>query len=80
MLGHCLSSLPLYVEGMDNKTFITLHTLSRRLGLPAAWIKAEAKAGRIPSLRAGRRLMFNPGAVESILIERAKAGEVVKYD
>jgi hypothetical protein len=64
---------------MDNKTFIPLHALSRRLGLPAAWIKAEAEAGRIPSLRAGRRLMFNPDAVERILIERAKAaGESAK--
>ena len=58
---------------MDTKTFIPLHALSRRLGLPAAWIKAEAEAGRIPSLRAGRRLMFNPDAVERILIDRAKA-------
>lgn len=59
-------------DGMDAKTFIPLNALSRRLGLPAAWIKAEAEAGRIPSLRAGRRLMFNPDAVERILIERAK--------
>ena len=58
---------------MDSKTFIPLHALSRRLGLPAAWIKAEAEAGRIPSLRAGRRLMFNPDAVERILIELGKA-------
>lgn len=54
------------------KTFIPLHALSRRLGLPESWIKAEAKAGRIPSLRAGRRLMFNPDTVERILIERAR--------
>lgn len=58
---------------MDAKTFIPLHALSRRLGLPAAWIKTEAEAGRIPSLRAGRRLMFNPDVVERILIDRAKA-------
>jgi len=62
---------------MDAKTFIPLHALSQRLGLPAAWIRAEARAGRIPHLRAGRRLMFNPDAVESILIDRARqqAGE-----
>lgn len=73
--------MPVDTGGMDTKTFIPLHALSRRLGLPAAWIKAEAKAGRIPSLRAGRQLMFNPDAVERILIERAKAnadGEPVK--
>ena len=58
---------------MDDPIFITLHALSRRLGLPAAWIKAEADAGRIPSLRAGRRLMFNPDAVNSTLNDRAQA-------
>ena len=70
---------------MDDKTFITLQALSRRLGLPAAWLKAEAEAGRIPSLRTSRRLMFNPEVVERVLIERAKAdghrpGEGVDYE
>ena len=69
--------MPVYVEGMDDKIFIPLHALSRRLGLSAAWLKAEAEAGRIPSLRANRRLMFSPDEVERILIERAKAGEGV---
>ena len=54
------------------RTFIPLHALSRQLGLPAAWIKVEAEAGRIPHLRAGRRLMFNSDAVERILIDRAR--------
>ncbi len=52
--------------------FISLQRLAQRLGLPAAWLKSEAEAGRIPSLRAGRRLVFNSEAVEQTLIERAK--------
>jgi hypothetical protein len=57
---------------MENTTSIlNVLGLARRLGLPAAWLKAEAKAGRIPSLRAGRRLLFNPEAVERVLLERA---------
>ena len=56
---------------MERETFIPLQRLAQRLGLPAAWLKAEAEAGGIPSLRAGRRLLFNPEAVEHALIERA---------
>lgn len=67
-------SSPRNTAGMDKQTFITLHALSRRLGLPAAWIKAEAEAGRIPSLRTGRRLMFSVEAVREHLIRRASEG------
>lgn len=43
-----------------------------RLGLPAAWLIAEAKEGKIPALVAGRRISVNPAAVERILLERAQ--------
>ena len=56
---------------MNDRTFIPLHILSQRLGLPAAWLKAEAEAGRIPSLRTARRLMFNAEEVEQALKDRA---------
>ena len=56
----------------DAKTnLLHLVELARRLRLPAAWLKAEAKAGRIPALRAGRRLLFNAEAVELVLLDRA---------
>ena len=38
--------------------------LARRLKIPAAWLKAETAAGRIPHLKAGRRLLFNLDAVK----------------
>jgi hypothetical protein len=50
---------------------LSLRGLTERFKLPAAWLKAEALAGRIPSLRVGRRLLFNPEAVEHVLLERA---------
>lgn len=55
-----------------------LHTLRmlaerfRRYGLSANWLKAEATAGRIPCFKAGRRLLFDPDAVEQTLIARAQ--------
>lgn len=55
-----------------------LHTLSmlaqrfRRYGLSLVWLKTEAEAGRIPCFKAGRRLLFDPEAVERTLLERAR--------
>ena len=45
--------------------------LARALRLPGAWLKAEAVAGRIPVLRAGRRFLFNVAAVRETLLRRA---------
>jgi hypothetical protein len=58
---------------VTTEPFVPLHILSRRTGLPEAWLKAEAIAGRIPSLRAGRRLMFNAVVVMGVLTERSKS-------
>jgi len=45
--------------------------MARLLKVSAGWLKAEADAGRVPSLRAGRSYLFAPGAVEKALAERA---------
>ena len=67
--------MPWQNRGMENaNTIVNVSGLARRLHLPAAWLMAEAKAGRIPSLRAGRRTLFNPEAVERVLLERAAKG------
>ena len=54
--------------------FVSLHAVATALGVPAAWLKAEAAAPRIPHLRAGRRWLFNLQLVEQVLLERAEAG------
>jgi hypothetical protein len=59
---------------MENKLF-TLRDLAnrfKRFGLSIAWLKAEAEAGRIPSFKAGRNLLFDPEAVEQCLLQRAR--------
>jgi excisionase family DNA binding protein len=55
---------------------LTLCELADHLRLPRTWLRAEADAGRIPCLRAGRRLRFDPAAVELALLRRAAEGEV----
>lgn len=53
---------------------ISLLELSERTGLPAAWLKREADARRIPCLRVGRRWMFCMAAVLKALEARQKRG------
>ena len=50
---------------------LTLPRLSRRLGLPASWLRKEADAGRIPCLRAGSRYLFHLESVQKVLAEAA---------
>lgn len=54
------------------ETFLPLQTTAGRLGVPAAWLREEALAGRVPYLRAGRRMLFAPAEVERVLIARAE--------
>jgi excisionase family DNA binding protein len=58
---------------MDDAKLLSLNELSERTGLPTAWLRREAEAGRLPFLWVGRRRMFNLAAVERILAERASA-------
>jgi hypothetical protein len=51
---------------------VPLNILARRLRVSVGWLKAEAEAGRIPSLRADKQFLCNPEAVEKALLERAR--------
>ena len=61
------------MSNTPQQQLLTLPALARRLSLPTTWLKAEAAAGRIPSLQAGRRVLFNAEAVENCLVQRAAA-------
>ncbi|MBK9189381.1 MAG: hypothetical protein HUU18_10945 [Phycisphaerales bacterium] len=58
---------------MDTK-LLTLHKLAEHTGLPAAWLRREADAGRLPCIRAGRLRMFDMAAVLKALAERQERG------
>ena len=51
--------------------------------MPLKWLKAEAKAGRIPHLRVGHRYVFNADAVvftfKRLLENKYKYGEFVLF-
>ena len=63
---------------LQSEPFLPLRQTAVRLGVPAAWLRAEANAGRVPCLRAGRRLLLNPEAVEAALLARAKEKAVAR--
>jgi hypothetical protein len=56
---------------------LPLNVLARRLRVPLRWLRSEAEAGRIPSLRADRQFLCDFEAVEATLLMRARgvAGE-----
>jgi hypothetical protein len=56
----------------ESELFLPIRHAASRLGVPGAWLLSEAKAGRVPSLRAGRRWLVNPAAVERVLLDRAQ--------
>jgi excisionase family DNA binding protein len=56
---------------VEKQILIPLAEMAVRCGVPDAWLRREAEAKRIPSLRVGRRLLFNVEAVERALLARA---------
>ncbi len=61
-----------------DRALVGIHALARQLGVPAPWLKREALAERIPSLKVGRRFFFNAAAVEEALLMRAASSERAK--
>lgn len=56
----------------DKPQLLPVGPMARRLRVPVKWLRDEADAGRLPHLKAGRAVLFDPDAVESVLCERAK--------
>ena len=55
--------------------FIPLRAAAEKLGVPMTFLRVEALAGRVPVLRAGRRLLFNVVSAREALVATA-AGEL----
>lgn len=57
---------------------LSLGPAARSFGIPIAWLKAEALAGRIPCLQIRRQLFFDTEAVATALRERAATERVAQ--
>lgn len=60
----------------QNKQAVTLSRMARILRVPVGWLRTEAEAGRVPHLRAGAVILFDPMAVQRVLVARAGRREV----
>jgi len=59
---------------MSNQ-LVPLFEMARRLHVTTKWLRAEVDARRLPAIRAGNQLIFNPAIVERELLKRVAAAE-----
>lgn len=50
---------------MTTPALIDARAAGERLGVPKSWVLAEARADRIPHIRLGRYVRFDPAALEA---------------
>ena len=50
---------------------LSLSRLARQLGVTQKWLREQADAGAVPSLKADSRYLFSPNAVRSALAVKA---------
>lgn len=56
---------------MRQSDIVPIEILARQLKVSRAFLHRETKAGRIPYLRAGKQIRYNPSAVRTALAEQA---------
>ena len=61
------------IEGGE---LLTLRRMAARLGVPSRWLREQAEIGAVPSLKAGKRFLFAPSAVRSVVAAMAERGPV----
>ena len=62
------------------RPFHDLETIAHRLGVPAAWLKAQAAAGVVPHIKAGRKRLAHVEDVERALDGIKKEDTEFQYE
>lgn len=65
---------------MNESQFLPLQQTASRVGVPVKWLRSEAKAGRIPFVQAGRRMLFKASQVTDELERRARGTATLSED
>jgi excisionase family DNA binding protein len=55
----------------NDPAFMSVELAANRLGVPVAWLRREAEAGRVTVLHVGRKMLLNPAAIQQQLLSRA---------
>jgi len=56
-------------------TFNEAWFVANELGASTVWLNREARAGRLPHIKQGKRILFNSEQVREILLERSKENQ-----
>jgi len=56
---------------MRDTLLLSLAPMAEKIGVPVNWLRAEAEAGRVPSIMVHNRRMFIASTVESALAKLA---------
>ena len=66
-----------YIAFMDDTKYISIERLSGKLGLSREYLNTLVAQKKIPFLKVGSRLKFNPSAVQAALdnIAQLKGGD-----
>lgn len=59
------------IHSKSQLEIVPIEVLAKRLRLSKAFLKRETQSGRIPSLKAGNQIRYNPNAVISALAAQA---------
>ena len=62
------------MRNSHDAAFVPIRRAASALGVPLAWLKREAEAGRVPAVCAGRRWFIHLDRAHAQLAERAATG------
>ncbi len=65
---------------MEEQTLLPLGIVALPLGVPRSWLRDEAEAGRVPCLKAGKRILFDVQLTEQLLLDRARKIKGIERD
>lgn len=60
---------------LPKPAFVSLRVAAVRLGVPASWLRAEVKSGRLPALVIGRRVLVDVEVLRGVLTKRLETRE-----
>ncbi len=59
------------IKATKSVAFHSVDGVAYRLGVSTAWLRSEAEAGRVPVIRAGKRILMDLDAVRGALVRRS---------
>lgn len=59
--------------------FLSVEQVAQRLGVPRSWVYTQAEAGKLPAVKLGKYVRFNPEELEKWLLQQRR-GHTLTHD